>query len=351
MADRAQPNSAILHEAASWLAQIDNDELSAEDKLALAEWMHRSPVHAVELRKMSALWGEVDQTIDEAIAQSRSSKIKGFSFLASIIRVKPAYVYASVVLVILGLLSFNLIPNIVHQDSTNPQYVRLAPLIYSVDKGERLTKTLQDGSIVHMNTDSVVEVNYTAEYRQLNLIRGEVLFDVKKDPRRPFQVLAKGKITEAIGTKFIIRIDHDDVAVTVTEGRVKLGVVKSNHAVEVLDLPKGISSNKLIYLDAGQSASVIEDTLKVAELEPVVLERKTAWLDDEFVFSGESLAHVVDEISRYNNVDINIAPELRSKPIGGRFRTTDVDRILEALELSEGIKVSRSADGAIYLSQ
>ena len=351
MADLGQTNKAILHEAASWLAQIDNGELSAEDKLALAEWVNRSPAHAAELRKMSALWGRVDRTIDEAVALRRPSKIRGLSFFANILRVKPAYAFATVAMIAVIVSSINLLPIGESNDTGAAEYAAQIPLVFNVDKGGRLSQSLQDGSIVHMNTDSVIEVNYTESYRQLHLIRGEVLFDVKKDPRRPFQVLVKGKIAEAIGTKFIVRIDHDDVAVTVTEGRVKLGAIDTKDDSLNIDITKGTLANKPVFIDAGQSVSVIENTVKVAKLEPIALERKTAWLDDEFVFSGESLAYVVQEISRYNDVDINIAPELRGKPIGGRFRTTDVDRILEALELSEGIKVKRSVDGAIYLSR
>ena len=351
MADLRHTNKTIIHEAASWLAQIDNGELSAEDKLALAEWINRSPAHAAELRNISALWGEVDRTIDTAILQSPPLKIKGFGFFANILRVKPAFTFAVMAMMAAAIMAISSMP-FGEVDSRSPEvYVSQSPLVFNVDKGDRLTQTLEDGSIIHMNTDSVIEVNYTQDFRQLKLIRGEVLFDVKKDKLRPFQVLAKGKIAEAIGTKFIVRIDSDNVAVTVTEGRVKLDAIKRKINNEPLGDPEELTRNKPVFLDAGQSASVIENTVKLAKLEPIALEHKTAWMDDEFVFSGESLAHVVQEITRYNYVDINIDPELRTLPIGGRFRTTDVNRILEALELSDGIKVSRSADGAIYLSR
>ena len=351
VADLRHTNKVILHEAASWLAQIDNGELSAEDKLALAEWVNRSPAHVAELRHMSALWAGVDKTIDEAIAEYRPRNIKSFGFLTNILRVKPAYAFTAMTVLILSFFALNLIPFSQQDEGSTTQYVEQSPLVFDVDKGDRLTRTLQDGSIVHLNTDSVIEVKFTDDFRQLNLIRGEALFEVKKDPLRPFRVLAKGKIAEAIGTKFVVRIDSDDLILTVTEGRVKLDVVEHKSNIDSLVIPNDLPSGEPVFLDAGQSASVVGSTLKIAKLEPIDLEHKIAWLDDEFVFSGESLAHVVEEISRYNDVDIFITPSLRDKPIGGRFRTTDVDRILEALELSEGIKVSRSDDGAIYLSQ
>ena len=129
---------------------------------AMAEWMNRSPVHATELRNLSTLWGTVDQTIDEAIAEFSPSKIKGFGFFANILRVKPAYAVTATIMIVLGLATINLMSLESHDDNTiGGQYVSQTPLVINVDKGDRLTQTLQDGSIIHMNTDSVVEVNYT----------------------------------------------------------------------------------------------------------------------------------------------------------------------------------------------
>ena len=342
-------NKSLTHEAASWVAQIDRGDLSAKDKLSLAEWISRSPAHVKEIREMAALWGGVDAAIDDAMALQNPSKLTALNFLKNAFKVSPAPAIA--VFSALLFATFITVSQLNNGNLEQPTVEAQRSIVLVAEKGDRLMRTLEDGSVIHLNTDSVLEVNYTADYRQLKLIRGEALFDVQKDPQRPFQVVAKGQIAEAVGTQFSVRIDTGRVAVTVSEGRVKLDNTQEPDASLPKRFKKLFVDNEDVFLSAGQSASIINNKPQVLDLNPVIIERKMAWMQDEFVFAGEPLSYVVSEITRYNDVEIGMAPELRGKPIGGRFKTKDVDRILEALELSEGIKVKRYNDGAIYLSE
>lgn len=349
MTNFGSQNKSLTHEAASWVAQIDKGNLSAKDKLSLAEWISRSPAHATEIREIAALWGGVDVAIDEAIARQVPSKLSTIDFIKNAFKISPAP--ALITLSTLLFVGFIAVPNLVPDNSGQTIVSAQRPIVLVAEKGDRLTRTLEDGSIIHLNTDSVIEVNYTSDYRRLKLIRGEALFDVQKNPQRPFQVMAKGQIAEAVGTQFSVRIDASVIAVTVSEGLVKLDSAQEQETGFQKRLKNLFSNDEDIFLSAGQSASIINNTPQVIDLEPVIIERKMAWMQDEFIFAGEPLSYVVSEITRYNDVVINIAPELRSKPIGGRFQTNDVNRILEALELSEDIKVKRYNDGVIYLSE
>ena len=44
---------------------------------------------------------------------------------------------------------------------------------------------LSDGSTVHLNINSVIEISYSADERMVDLISGEVLFNLRKDKSRP----------------------------------------------------------------------------------------------------------------------------------------------------------------------
>lgn len=44
---------------------------------------------------------------------------------------------------------------------------------------------LSDGNTVHLNTNSVIEISYSADERMVDLISGEVLFNLRKDKSRP----------------------------------------------------------------------------------------------------------------------------------------------------------------------
>ena len=58
--------------------------------------------------------------------------------------------------------------------------------------------------------------------RQIRLARGEAIFAVAKDPRRPFVVNAGTYQAVAVGTRFSVRRDARDLRVVVTEGLVRL---------------------------------------------------------------------------------------------------------------------------------
>src|SRR5207248_2201360 len=56
--------------------------------------------------------------------------------------------------------------------------------------GERQLLVLEDGTQVTLNTSSRVEVDYRGPLRRVNLLTGEALFRVAKNPNRAFVVTA-----------------------------------------------------------------------------------------------------------------------------------------------------------------
>ena len=60
------------------------------------------------------------------------------------------------------------------------------------------------------------------------------------------------------------------------------------------------------------------------------------------VFSGETLESVINEVSRYTPVTIEIAsPELRDITVGGQIRVGDTQSMFSALEANFGVKVQQ----------
>lgn len=57
---------------------------------------------------------------------------------------------------------------------------------YITGHGEQRSLTLPDGSTIHLNAGSEVEVGFDATQRRVELLAGQALFDVEKDPGRPF---------------------------------------------------------------------------------------------------------------------------------------------------------------------
>ena len=338
-------DDTVAAEAASWVVQLDEGNLSADDKLALTEWINRSPRHAHEIRKFSALWAQVDVKVDEALAGYLKSNTSTFQFLRALVSVKPKS-FAALVFSVFFAAFVSL--NHLSAEPSN-EGLENQTIVLNVGVGDDLKEVLSDGSVVHLNTDTVVEVDYSAKSRSIKLIRGEAFFDVVKDENRPFRVFAKENVVVAVGTQFIVRLDSDKLEVIVQEGRVRIGDSDNETQSIIEKASNAFAQEKPVFLDIGQVAVIDDEVKKLVDLAPVILERKQAWRNGDLVFAGDTLAHVVSELGRYNNVDITMSPELRNLTIGGRFKVTDVDRILEAIDLSEGIKSRKLDDGTIYL--
>jgi len=179
-------------EAASWITQLDKNKLSARDQLALAEWMARSPQHSQTLKHMANLWGGIDLAFDAAIKPN--SDVSIWSVIKSWVILRPMRFASNAVLAatVIAALCFFILPNVTPNSPGNYQ-------VFQVAKGDKVIQTLSDGTNIHLNTDTLVEVQYSKSTRTLRLLRGEAFFEVAKDPSRPFHVYAGEARVAAIG--------------------------------------------------------------------------------------------------------------------------------------------------------
>jgi transmembrane sensor len=205
--------------------------------------------------------------------------------------------------------------------------------------GERRVVALKDGSRVTLNTASTVEVSFSGAERRVRLVRGEALFEVAHDARRPFLVDAGGARFRALGTAFNVRLRPDVVELTVTQGVV--GVAAGEGAVE---------TRVAARIAAGGGAVVRSGAVAPTVLDDQHLRQRTAWQDGVLEFDGESLAQVVGEFNRYRRQPIVIGDaRLEALRIGGRFEVDEADKFLAALTSSFPIEAIATADGGVLL--
>src|SRR5690606_6994409 len=115
--------------------------------------------------------------------------------------------------------------------------------------GEVLRVPLPDGSVVTLNSQSAVDVDFGKDARQLTLRHGEALFDVTKDHRRPFVVIAGDARVTAVGTSFSVLREKDlGVQVVVREGVVKVDEAQSP--------PRLVAANSTLHSDARRMSRI-----------------------------------------------------------------------------------------------
>lgn len=205
--------------------------------------------------------------------------------------------------------------------------------------GERRIIVLADGSRVHLNTASAIEVAMRKRERRIRLVKGEALFEVAHDPGRPFLVDAGAAQLRAIGTAFNVRIRDTLVELTVTEGIVAV-------AGDAVDVQRSDVSR----IVAGGGAVIGSGAMAPTALDPAVLRQRTAWQDGVIELDGETLAQAVAEFNRYRGPPIIIGdPRLANLRVGGRFEVDEAEKFLTAVEGSFPVSAIPAADGSILL--
>jgi len=320
-----EPRAAVEQQAREWVMRLDRGEpLSDAEKAALREWMARSPSHADELRRYAQFWDQANVL----------QKLRGERVAATRWRPKVAWA-ATILLTLAGSLVAYLQSDRAHNG------------IYGTFIGQQKTISLTDGSSIQLNTDSQVQVAYSGASRTIRLLRGEALFSVAPNPRRPFEVHAAASVVRAVGTAFAVHVEGTKVDVTVTKGVVDVDEAVSDQTAAsrqpaAMHLPRA----RLGRLTAGQMThlSGTPHALDVQQLNEPELRRRMDWQQGYLSFSGEPLSEVVAQANRYSPVALEIAdPNLNSIAIGGRFRVGDLDAVLEVLRDNFGVQ-SRHLD-------
>lgn len=211
-------------------------------------------------------------------------------------------------------------------------------VLHVTQLAQHVTDTLEDGSRMDIGAGTRVVSHYNEHAREVEVEKGEVFFEVAKDPQRPFVVRAGNVSARAIGTAFNVRTGVNRTVVTVSHGLVE---VRSQRWFD-LDL----SDDERRAL-AGPGEQVIYDKtngrLRVEQVDAQVV---TSWRQGRqtFRFVNEPLADVVAYLNRYSKRKIIIRDEaLGRRTFTGTVHHDRGDDWLLALERAYPLRVTRLA--------
>jgi ferric-dicitrate binding protein FerR (iron transport regulator) len=182
---------------------------------------------------------------------------------------------------------------------------------YTTKIGEQQKIELPDGSVVILNTDSQVAVRLTNTARIVALERGQALFSVEHDSKRPFQVRSGGAVIQAIGTQFDVYRQTAGTRVAVIEGLVQISAGgKPVPPFPASPRPSAVTSpeaaairaqtNGRQLLAAGEEAYVVASG-EISQRKRINTLSETAWRQRRLVFEAQSLAIIASEFNRYNS--------------------------------------------------
>jgi transmembrane sensor len=325
--------------AAEWFLRLQGTEVTLDDTLAWQAWLNESPRNAeafARLEEMSHILRNIPTQLRlsarelERDRYDGSIPLKEWRESRSVLR-RP-WVALGVAAVLAGI-AFVLLTSL---------WRRPASSIVTTSVGENRNITLADGSTVALGGDTRIEVDLSAGARAVELFKGEALFTVATDPRRPFRVRVGDARIVALGTAFDVQRDSDRAIVAVTEGRVLVEPIAHFLPVSVL---QGFRPKlRAVRLDAGQQTVAgragIEDPTEVEDAAAA-----TAWQTGRLAFRLQPLRYVLEDVNRYARKPIVLdGPGLGSLVITGTVERDNIPGWVSSLERAFDLAASEESD-------
>src|SRR5216683_1218738 len=325
----------IDEEAAVWIWRMDSAAVAAADRQAFEAWLRQDPRHRRAAAALSTVWG----TLDGLAEAKREEKIATFTNTAQLplLHHPQRWWFAAAAAVAVGAIWLQ-------------QGSELQTLATAV--GQQRNVTLADGSIVTLNTNTILETDIERHSREIYLRKGEAHFQVAHDRSRPFLVHAGDAVVRAVGTAFEVRVLTDQhVDVVVDEGRVEvqataLPPASPNPAVRT----RAAAATTVRALNAGERLSTASRDYAVTPVTAQQMSSELAWREGAIIFDGQPLSEAIAEIERYTDARIVISdPEIAGLRVGGRFRTGDVQEFFDALQTALPVSIRHTNAGLVFI--
>jgi transmembrane sensor len=317
-------SEAVADAAAEWLTVLMAEDVSKEDRERFEQWRRAHPNHERAWRHIEAARGRLKVMHPGAAYQALSpfARQGGLEPVgASLTRRSSlrALLWAGAVGTT-GLLA------------TRTQTWHQVAADHRTATGERRRIELDDGSVVALNTASVINVRFDGERRLVRLVAGEILVvtshaaggpkDQRQDERPLLVETAQGRV-RALGTRFTVRQQDEQTLVTVLQSAVEIAPFEGAAQTRVLHAGEQATFTRR-RVDTPESASAQAD----------------AWTRGQIVADEIRLGDFVAELGRYRPGLLRCSPEVAELRMSGVFPLPDTDRILATLPNVLPVQVS-----------
>lgn len=306
MAANQQIDPKVLDEAVAWQSCMLSGEVTDAQRESCAEWRKANPAHEIiwqRLQQLDAQFSTQPQSAHHIIHSARGHSRR--SVLKTLL---------------LGGLSLPLLYSGYDWSGKKRLFADV-----TTNLGEYKRIILPDGSDLHVNTATSLDIAYTDQERRIMLHSGEILIDTVVDDHKPKRdLIVESPLAEvkALGTRFIVKqMDHLDVSVfsgstTVTHKRTaEQRIVHKGDAIE-------LSKSSMFAIRAANP-------------------NQQSWTRRRLVFDGVRLGDAVDEINRYFPGYIFCSDEVAGIQISGVYPLDDKQAILDAMRESLPVSVKQ----------
>lgn len=290
----------VLAQAADWLVRLNDSSTNAADRAACERWLASHPEHArawARAERLMQMLGGVPASLAvpaldrRPVPRRRAALARALSWMA----VAPVAWGGW---------------RLAEQQGWRADY-RTAT-------GERGRWALADGSRVHLNTDTAIDVRFDGTQRLIVLQRGEIVIDTAPDvpeQHRAFRVQTRHGLLQALGTTFSVRLHDTHTHVAVTAGAVRIA---AQHA-PAHDHPVVPAGSQARFSARHVDAITAVD---VAAL---------SWTQGLLRADNLPLTDFIDELGRYHRGLLRVDPALATLRVSGAFPAFDTAASLDML--------------------
>lgn len=315
--------------AEQWFVRLLDTHEGDPARAEFERWLAASPAHAIAYRKVDRVWA-----LSRAAARHSDIKVMADripdSRTAAASRprrswLRPAVAMVAVLIVLAGAGAWRWW-YIAHANQTD--------IVYTTAIGQRRKLDLKDGSVVLLDTDSVVDVHYGRGARKVGLKRGRAEFTVKHNPDRPFIVHAGDGVVTDLGTTFQVSVGgNGNVNVVLIRGKVS---VKAARSETVLLAGQALRFNRAGIVRAAH---------------PADLSFALGWTRGKLIVHNWPLPRLVAAMNRYSSLKLEIAdPALGNVRVTGTFRAGDQRTLIKVLQSGWSIHADRVSPESVRLS-
>lgn len=299
----------VVDEAIAWAVKLDFSTPTPRARAAFERWLQAAPVHASAWERVQSLGGDFAGvppalalgTLHAAEAQ-RQRRRQGLRLL--------------------GLAGMAVAAGWTVREHA-PWQRLLADA--STGVGEQRTLRLDDGTTVVLNTDTALSSALSPELRTLRLHRGEILVTTGADAgapaRRPFWVQTPFGALQALGTRFVARLEPGRARISVQEGAVQM------HPAE---------DTAFRMASAGDAWWLGVTGARPA---PPLGFDADGWADGVVAGQDMRLADLLAELERYRHGRIVCDERVAGLRVSGVYHVRDTDRALQFLLQTQPVEV------------
>ena len=296
---------------------------------AFEQWLADDPRHGAEYDSIARAMGQLDST--EGLSKLAKAA-EQHAFLANEARRKAKQRRLAQLMVVCFICVAGYFS---HQQYQVWQAKPVMQMAAQNPVGQIAIKTLGDGTKVTLSAKSDMEVTYYRHERHVLLKEGEAVFEVTKDPERPFIVETDTAKVTVLGTRFAVNRLEQVVRVSVDHGRVKVEPKlesTSGNAGNPLDISREITNGQVVEVYPNHAMVLVNRPASDA----------FAFLNGRLVFDRADTSEIAYTVSRYRLKPVHSQGK-QVRNISADINIQDIDQFLRGLPNIAPVKLQETA--------